>query len=150
MDFKIRDIKPDEHKAWYVLWQGYLAFYKSDLPDSVSQELWRRIHDSENDIQCRVAESDAGLVGLVHFFPQPHTWYTSPVCYLNDLFVSPDIRGAGIGAALIAAVVEEAKRQAWSEVYWHTQSDNAPARLLYDKVTGGTDGFVNYTIELSK
>jgi GNAT superfamily N-acetyltransferase len=71
------------------------------------------------------------------------------VCYLNDLFVRPQIRGGGIGAGLIAAVVAEARLQGWAEVYWHTQQSNKVARGLYDKVTGGTDGFVNYTIDLA-
>ncbi len=39
--------------------------------------------------------------------------------------------------------------QGWSEVYWHTQNHNSVARGLYDKITGGTDGFVNYTIDVA-
>ena len=101
-------------------------------------------------IQCRIATTDdTNLAGLVHFFPHAHTWYANPVCYLNDLFVLPGIRGAGIGKRLIDAVVDEARLQGWSEVYWHTQSHNSTARGLYDKITGGTDGFVNYTIDVS-
>jgi GNAT superfamily N-acetyltransferase len=71
------------------------------------------------------------------------------VCYLNDLFVRAQIRGGGIGAGLIEAVRSEARQQGWAEVYWHTQGNNTVARGLYDKVTGGTDGFVNYTIDVS-
>ena len=112
--------------------------------------LWQRIHDPVHEIQCRLAEDkDGDLVGLVHFFPHAHTWYANPVCYLNDLFVLPGIRGGGIGKMLIEAVVEEARQQDWSEVYWHTQQHNSVARGLYDKITGGTDGFVNYTIEVA-
>jgi GNAT superfamily N-acetyltransferase len=64
--------------------------------------------------------------------------------------VLPGIRGAGIGKLLIDAVVDEAKQQGWSEIYWHTQDHNSVARGLYDKITGGTDGFVNYTIDVSR
>lgn len=107
--------------------------------------------DPAHQIQCRVAATgDGNLLGLVHFFPHAHTWYVNPVCYLNDLFVLPGIRGAGIGKLLIDAVVDEAKLQGWSEVYWHTQDHNSVARGLYDKITGGTDGFVNYSIDISR
>jgi GNAT superfamily N-acetyltransferase len=107
--------------------------------------------DPDHHIQCRLAATDDGdLVGLVHFFPHAHTWYANPVCYLNDLFVLPDIRGSGLGQRLIDAVVAEAKQQGWSEIYWHTQSHNAVARGLYDKITGGTDGFVNYSIDVAQ
>ena len=137
---------------WDPLWQGYLRFYESEVPDEMTNSLWKRILSASHEIQCRVAESSASghLTGLVHFFPHAHTWYADPVCYLNDLFVSPDARGAGIGEMLIQAVVDEARRQGWQTVYWHTQDHNSVARGLYDKITGGTDGFINYTIQLSE
>ncbi len=105
--------------------------------------------DPAHEIQCRVAASEGGnLVGMVHFFPHTHTWHAQPVCYLNDLFVLPGIRGVGVGKMLIDAVIDVARQQEWAEVYWHTQSHNSVARSLYDKITGGTDGFVNYTIDV--
>ena len=149
-DYQIRFIDKSEHDQWDRLWQGYLVFYKSTLPSEVTDLLWQRICDPENEIQCRVAVSATGeLVGLVHFFPHAHTWYAKQVCYLNDLFVLPEIRGAGLGQRLIEAVVEEGRKQGWAEVYWLTQTENQVARGLYDKVTGGSDGFVNYVIDLS-
>lgn len=149
-DYQIRCIDKSEREQWDRLWQAYLVFYKSTLADEVSDLLWQRILDAENEIQCRVAVSAAGeLVGLVHFFPHAHTWYAKQVCYLNDLFVLPEIRGAGLGQRLIEAIVEEGRKQGWAEVYWLTQVENQVARGLYDKVTGGSDGFVNYVIDLS-
>ena len=149
-DYQIRRPLDSDHEQWHTLWQGYLTFYESSLATEVTDLLWQRIHDSTHEIQCRVAQnSDCKLVGFVHFFPHAHTWYANRVCYLNDLFVLPQIRGAGIGARLIDAVVAEARQQEWCEVYWHTQQNNSVARGLYDKVTGGTDGFINYTIEVA-
>lgn len=150
MQTTIRSPVAEDRTRWESLWQAYLEFYHASRTAEVTQELWRRILDPTSDIQCRVAEHDSGeLVGLVHFFAHEHTWYIDPVCYLNDLFVSPEIRGMGTGERLIAAVVDVARQQGWAEVYWHTQANNAVARGLYDKITGGTDGFVNYSVELS-
>jgi len=149
--YRIRTLTASDRTQWNPLWQDYLRFYQSSLADEVTDLLWQRILDPAHEIQCRVAENDPGdLVGLVHFFPHAHTWYASPVCYLNDLFVLSTIRGSGIGRMLIEAVVDEARRQQWAEVYWHTQSHNVTARGLYDKITGGTDGFVNYTIDMAR
>jgi GNAT superfamily N-acetyltransferase len=146
----IRPATESDREQWNPLWQGYLRFYESSLADEVTNLLWQRILDPGHEFQARVAEREDGrLVGLVHFFPHAHTWYANPVCYLNDLYVLPDIRGGGIGNKLIAAVVDEARRRQWAEVYWHTQNHNAVARGLYDKITGGTDGFVNYSIDVS-
>lgn len=151
LEYKVRPVAESDRTQWEPLWQGYLRFYRSSLADEVTDLLWQRIVDPAHDIQCRVAENKQGdLVGLVHFFPHPHTWYADPVCYLNDLFVTPTIRGAGVGKMLIEAVVTVAKQQQWTEVYWHTQSKNTVARGLYDKITGGTDGFINYTIDVAQ
>ena len=148
-DLQIRSALDSDREQWDDLWRGYLSFYASSLATEVTNLLWQRIHDPAHEIQCRVAASDGNLLGLVHFFPHAHTWYANPVCYLNDLFVRPQIRGGGIGAGLVEAVVAEAKQRGWAEVYWHTQHHNTVARGLYDKITGGTDGFVNYTIDLA-
>ncbi|MDH3630483.1 MAG: GNAT family N-acetyltransferase [Gammaproteobacteria bacterium] len=148
-DYQVRPANESDRAQWNPLWQGYLEFYQSSLADEITDLLWQRIMDPAHEIQCRVAaSSDGNLVGMVHFFPHAHTWHARPVCYLNDLYVVPGIRGGGIGKMLIDAVIDAARQQRWAEVYWHTQSHNSVARGLYDKITGGTDGFVNYTIDL--
>ena len=147
---EIRPATAADREQWQRLWQGYLEFYRASLAASVTDLLWQRILDPAQEIHALVAESGSGLLGLVHYFPHAHTWYADPVCYLNDLFVTPSARGSGIGRRLIEAVTGQARERGWAEVYWHTQADNTTARVLYDSVTGGTDGFVNYTIDLSK
>ena len=149
-EYQIRRALESDREQWDPLWQGYLRFYQSSLAGEVTDTLWQRIHDPDHEIQCQVAtDANGELIGLVHYFEHAHTWYIARVCYLNDLFVKPEIRGGGIGERLIAAVVEEGRQQGWAEIYWHTQVENQVARGLYDKVTGGTDGFVNYTISLT-
>lgn len=145
----IRNLRRDERAAWEPLWDSYIEFYAATMSRANTDLLWQRIHDADHPIQCRVAEDKIRnrLVGLVHFFPHATTWNAHPVCYLNDLFVSAQMRGGGTGAALIGAVVEEARTQGWDEVYWLTQQHNKVARGLYDRLTGGSAGFVNYRIE---
>ena len=155
MNSSSRTIRRPEVKdkdQWQPLWRDYLKFYKSDLSDEVTELLWQRIHDCQHSINCFVAEdSDTGkLIGFVHYLPHPTTWNAKMYCYLEDLFVSPSLRGGGVGAELIKAVTDEARKQNWSDVYWHTEENNNRARGLYDKITGGTDGFVCYRIEPSE
>ncbi len=146
-DYRLRPPRESDFDQWHRLWQGYLEFYQSSLAPEITDSLWQRLLDDKDPIEGRVAETgDGRLLGLVHFFPHPHTWYVQPVCYLNDLFVDPATRGGGIGEALIAAVVEIARARGWAEVYWQTQSHNTVARGLYDKITGGADGFITYSI----
>jgi len=147
-DYSIRPAGNKDRAQWDPLWRAYLEFYQSSLTQQVTDLLWQRLLDPAHEIQCLLAAAPGGnLVGLVHFFPHAHTWYANPICYINDLYVLPDTRGCGIGKMLIEAVVEEAGRRQWAEVYWQTQHHNSVARGLYDKLTGGPDGFVIYSIE---
>ena len=138
-----------DRSQWEVLWQGYLEFYREPhFPAELTQLLWQRIHDVQHPIECFVAEDqDRGeLVGLTHYLPHTDTWKAAMVCYLQDLFVNHRLRGRGIGESLIQAVVEYSKTRGWGQVYWQTKHDNTTARGLYDKLTGGTDGFIIYRI----
>lgn len=66
------------------------------------------------------------------------------MCYVEDLFVSPEARGKSLGELLIKSVVKQAEEHDWRDVYWQTQHDNNVARGLYNKLTGGTDWYVTY------
>jgi GNAT superfamily N-acetyltransferase len=58
------------------------------------------------------------LVGFAVFFDLPDTTTGLRTGQLDELFVLQDVRGRGVGRALIAAVVEEGKRRGWTRVRW--------------------------------
>ena len=153
MTIMIRKPSLADFSQWTILWRAYLAFYESEsVADEISELLWQRIHSLKNPIRCLVAQDseDKQLVGFVHFLNHSDTWKSNDVCYLEDLFVTHDVRGKGVGATLIKAVHQQAIENEWDKVYWHTKHDNKQARVLYDKLTGGTDGFITYRLAIKK
>jgi len=145
----VRKPKLTDRSCWLSLWQGYLSFYQAEgMSLEMTELLWKRIHTNEHPIECLVVqvEGESKLAGFVHFLPHVDTWRKQPVCYLEDLFVAEEQRGLGVGKELIQAVVRAAQKQNWAHVYWKTKHDNVTARRLYDKLTGGTDGFVTYRL----
>jgi len=82
-------------------------------------------------------------VGLTHYLYHRSCWSEVDNCYLQDLFADPDVRGKGVGRALIVAVQEAAGRLGVTNVYWMTHETNATARKLYDSVARRT-GFIEY------
>ena len=90
-----------------------------------------------------ISESDGRLVGLTHYLFHRNTIMLGPVCYLQDLFTDPALRGKGIGKALIEAVYDAASAAGSPRVYWHTHETNATAMRLYDLVATHS-GFVVY------
>jgi len=53
-----------------------------------------------------VAEHDGRIVGIAHGILHRSTWAKGSYLYLNNLFVSPDVRGGGAGHALIEGVYD--------------------------------------------
>lgn len=140
----IRPLRADDEVAWRALWTAYLEFYKSTVPDTVYDTTFARLlGDDAQDYNCLIAEQEGRPVGLVHYLFHRHCWRIENVCYLQDLYADPAVRGTGVGRKLIAAVYQAADAAGAPAVYWMTQSDNHTARQLYDRVGRLTD-FLKY------
>jgi GNAT superfamily N-acetyltransferase len=140
---EIRAITAADLPAWRLLWDAYLVFYESELPDAVTDDVFARLVAGDG-LHGAIAWGDDGeALGLTHWLFHPSTWSVGPYCYLEDLYVSPAARGRGVGKQLIAHVNEAARAAGASQVYWLTHEANAVARVLYDKVAKRT-GFIHY------
>ncbi|ACF01294.1 GNAT family N-acetyltransferase [Rhodopseudomonas palustris] len=143
MAVEIRPVGPDERAAWEPLWAGYLAFYKATLAPEVSDVTWGRFHDPAEPMHLLGAYVDGKLTGIVQFIYHRSCWTVGDYCYLQDLFVADTARGLGLGRKLIEAVYARAKADGCSRVHWLTQTGNATARLLYDRIAEDS-GFMQY------
>lgn len=140
----LREITPDDAVKWRALWLDYLSFYETILPETVIETSFSRLCDPEvTDYHGFLAELEGEPVGLVHYIYHRHGWHLDPVCYLQDLFCTPQARGHGVGRALIEAVYGAADRDGAASVYWLTQDHNLPARALYDQIADVT-AFIKY------
>jgi GNAT superfamily N-acetyltransferase len=142
----VRPLAATDEEAWRRMWTSYLAFYEARIPEEATRCTWRRLLEAKAMIG-RVAEDRGRVVGFTASVLHECTWTTAPVCYLEDLFVDPDVRGRGIGRALIEDLIQLARQRGWSRLYWHTREDNVAARRLYDRFAEA-DGFVRYRLLL--
>ena len=142
-DILIRPLVRTDRAQWEPLWQGYLEFYESSVPDEVTETTFERFFDDAEPIHALVAERDGEIVGIVHYIFHRSTWTKGPYCYLQDLFTASHARGGGVGRKLIEAVYERAKAEGASRVYWLTQESNTAARALYEQVAERS-GFIQY------
>jgi GNAT superfamily N-acetyltransferase len=140
----IRPIKSSDRAQWDALWQGYLTFYEHELTAEQTDLTWQRLCEDEFEMHGLVAELDGEVVGLAHFSFTHSSWAENRDLYLEDLFVSPKVRGQGFGKALILALDEVAREEGARKVWWETHRDNATARRLYDSVAELSE-FVKYT-----
>ena len=148
---RVRPVAQADLAAWTPLWDGYNAFYGRAGPTALSPAItavtWQRFFDPDEPVFALVAESSGRLVGLTHYLFHRSTTRIEPICYLQDLFTAPDVRGQGIGRALILGVYQAAKAAGIHEVYWQTHEANGAGRLLYDKVAKHA-GYIVYEQEV--
>lgn len=144
---QIEPLNKNSYDNWLNLWQSYLIFYKTDLPVSTTENTWQNLQDNEVPIYGFGAWLENQLVGIVHVMLHPSTWSETESCYLHDLYVKEEMRGKGIGRALIEYVYEFARQQNCNRVYWTTQDDNTAARRLYDTLATKMD-MVQYRKDL--
>ncbi|WP_217475871.1 GNAT family N-acetyltransferase [Stutzerimonas stutzeri] len=143
MSIDIRPITADDQAAWFPLWQRYLAFYQSSVPEQTSVTTWQRFLDPTEPMHAALAWQDGQAVGLVHFLYHRSCWTTGDYCYLQDLFVSDGLRGAGVGRRLIEHVYAHARDTGASRVHWLTHESNHNAMQLYERIAARS-GFVQY------
>ena len=147
MTLTIRAIEEKDKNQWLKLWAGYLEFYKSTISPEQTELTWKRLINNELKMFGFVAESEEGIIGFTHCLFRPSTWTETDYCYLEDLFVNPNIRGKGVGRSLMDKVFELAKEKKSKRVYWTTQEFNKTARVLYDSITPVSE-FVQYRLPI--
>jgi GNAT superfamily N-acetyltransferase len=142
---RIAALTAADHARWLELARGYKAFYQTSVTDQEYERAWGRllVHDR---VWGLGAHLDGELVGITHYLFHTGTW-NNEVCYLQDLFVDPKVRGRGVARALIEAVAVAARKRGADRLYWLTQSHNAAARALYEKVAKHND-FIRYDYPL--
>ncbi|GFN26988.1 N-acetyltransferase [Achromobacter denitrificans] len=140
---EIRPIVAADFEAWLPLWKGYQDFYRVDIDDAVTRNTWSRFLDGKEPMHAALAYDSGRAIGLVHWIFHRSTWTAGDYCYLQDLYVAPDVRGTGAGRKLIEHVYEQAAAANCARVYWLTHETNATAIQLYDRIADRS-GFIQY------
>jgi GNAT superfamily N-acetyltransferase len=83
------------------------------------------------DVIALLAGDPAIAVAVVTM--RPNVWYDGPVALLDELYVAPDYRSQGIGAALLARVEEVARERGVELVEINVDGGDADARRFYER-----------------
>jgi GNAT superfamily N-acetyltransferase len=136
-------VTADDRETWLALWQAYLRFYQTDLAPAVSDVTWQRLLDPNEPCHSALAWREGQAVGMVNYIYHRSNWSVSNACYLQDVFVTPDRRGTGLGRALIEYVYASATADGCDKVHWLTHETNATAIQLYERIADRS-GFIQF------
>lgn len=110
-----------------------LAIYEKE-PDAVKAthaDLNAALFGPRPTAECVLAEMDGQAAGLALFFTNFSTWTGKPGLYLEDLFVMPSARGAGLGKALLVHLAGIAAARGYARFEWSVLDWNEPAIGFY-------------------
>ena len=96
-----------------------------------------------------VAEEDNIILGFALYYIRYSTWKGQRM-YLEDIVVTENARGRGIGKLLFDALIEEAKEKKFNGIVWQVLEWNEPAINFYKKYYNAKfdPEWINCSIEL--
>lgn len=132
------------------LFDAYRQFYgKASDPEAARRFIHERFQKSESVIFLAEDESGRAL-GFVQLFPSFTSVQARRLWILNDIYVTEEARGHGVGRALMEAAREHAVKTGAKRLTLETMDDNRKAWALYESL-----GYVKsdasvryYTLEL--
>ncbi|MBO6579302.1 MAG: GNAT family N-acetyltransferase [Thalassospira sp.] len=141
-NIEIRHATRDDRDAWEGLFRDYMVFYGCAVSETALDTTWCWIIDPNGPMECLLAVKEGQVVGLAQYRAVPETLTGSWFGHLDDLFVAPKVRRAGVAQALMKKLSEVARDRGWFKLTWITADDNATARRLYDQITNASNWVV--------
>ena len=130
MEFIIRTGTDNDLPAVLKLIQGLAEFEKQ--PDAVTNTVKQMRKDREH-FDFFVAEIDGEIAGMSIYYYTYSTWVGKSL-HLEDLYVLPDYRNRGIGAALLRKTVAVAQDTGCNRMRWQVLDWNTEAQRLYRRL----------------
>ena len=113
-----------------------LAIYERE-PNAVSgtpELLEQALSASPPTAEALIAEVDGDPAGFALFHGQFSTWECRPGIWLEDLFVLPEHRRAGVGQALIQRLASLTLERGGTRLEWMVLDWNGPALSFYEQL----------------
>ncbi|MFN0081753.1 MAG: N-acetyltransferase family protein [Ferruginibacter sp.] len=136
MEIQVRKAVKEDCKAIMILVNELAVYEKAPDEVTVTMEHFIESGFGENPVwEAFVAEESGVLQGFALYYIRYSTWKGQRM-YLEDLLVTEDMRGHGIGKLLFDALIEKCKQKKYSGLVWQVLDWNEPAINFYKKFEG--------------
>ncbi|HET9472071.1 MAG TPA: GNAT family N-acetyltransferase [Usitatibacter sp.] len=128
MDFAIRPAIPADVPELLRLIRELAEYEKlADMAVGTPPMLREALFGARPSAEAMVAERGGRAVGFALYFTTFSTFLCKPGLYLEDLFVEPAHRGAGIGKALLVRLAKLAAERHCGRLEWRVLDWNEPS-----------------------
>lgn len=132
---RIRPAEPQDVELIFSLIAELADYERAPEQVTGTPELLREaLFGPHASAEAVVAELQGQLVGFAVFHGSFSTWECRPGLWLEDLYVPPAHRRAGVGGALLAHVAAIAVERGCARLEWAALDWNTPALDFYAKL----------------
>ena len=146
--YGIRNSQPDDYEVFVRLWEACLRMHGAVPESCATERIWDLVQSPEVDFGIRLASRGKGVAAFAIYSCQINSWTGAVDGCLDTLFVSPEMRGEGLGRALVDDRLAIGRARGWQSVFWHVRADNVAARALYNRYAK-EDGYCRYRVALA-
>ena len=113
-----------------------LATYEKAAHEVVAdvERIERSLFGDQPKAFALIAEEDGQPIGFAVYFFNYSTWLGEYGLYLEDLYVTPEVRGHGGGLALMKKLADIAVKNQCSRFEWSVLDWNDPAIQFYKSI----------------
>ncbi len=133
--FTIQPVRPQDVPAVVLMVHELAAYEKA--PDEchlTDEHLHAALFGPNPALFGHVAyDADGHPIGMALWFLNFSTWEGQHGIYLEDLYVRPEARGQGVGAALLSTLAEVCRQRGYPRLTWWVLTWN-PAREFYHRL----------------
>lgn len=130
--YLVRTARAGDIAAIVVLIREFAEFEKLSAWCEVTEaDLREAIFGEKSFAQALVAMAENRCVGYALFFPAFKSFRGERSIFLEDLYVTPDLRGRGLGLRMLTEVAKFAKGQGFARLDWQALKWNEPAIEFY-------------------
>lgn len=132
-NFNIREAKPSDASLLVSLIRELAEFEKLAHEAVATPELLSNALEN-GDARALVVEQGDRALGFALYFFNFSTFLGRPGLYLEDLYVKPECRGAGVGEALLRKLAQIAREKKCGRMEWAVLDWNTKAISFYQKL----------------
>lgn len=142
MDYQlsVREANAADVRVIALLIREFAEFEKlNDWCEVTENDLHEAIFGKQSFVQALVAMDGNRYVGYALYFPVFKSFRGERSIFLEDLYVTPDLRGNGLGFVMLREVAKFAKEQGFTRLDWQALKWNEAAINFYKNLGAETD-----------
>ncbi len=150
MDYQllVREARKADIAAIAILIREFAEFEQlSDWCEVTDDDLHEAIFGKNSFVKALVAMAGERYAGYALYYPVFKSFRGERGIFLEDLYITPDLRGNGLGLVMLREVAKYAKEQGFTRMDWQTLKWNEPAINFYKNLGAEADD-ENYDFRL--